>query len=53
MIPGVNEHFYRALTLVQEMRLEVRRKRMTFYLDAGGIVSFLCVLDDPSYLDPT
>lgn len=25
----------RALTAVQEMRLEVKRKRMTFYQDAG------------------
>lgn len=29
----------RALTAVQEVRLEARRKRMTFYPDAGHAVS--------------
>lgn len=31
----------RALPSVQEMRLKVRKEGMTFYPDAGHIVSFL------------
>lgn len=31
------------MTSVQENRLEVRRKRMIFYLDASGFVSFLSI----------
>lgn len=56
-ILGINKHvlYVNALTLYYEMRLEMRRKSMTFYTDASGAVSFLRGFgeDDPSPDDKT